>query len=165
MRKALNILVIVLFGTLGGWLGYWLGHAAGWSENAVWPGQVGGGAGAILTSICLSVLFVALAAAALFYLPQRRVRHVLESRVTAPATVIGVSETGAVLRTRRGYRRQVRCDLEVCASDTAPYRARAVQFVDEATQCYLGPGARVAVRIEPEAPGHVAIDETLSRAA
>lgn len=165
MRKVLIIVIIVICGICGGWLGYWAAHAAGWSTGAHWPGTVGGGTGAILTSIGTAVLFVVLAGAALFYLPQRGVRRVLESGVAAPATVVGVSESRAARWMRAGYRRQVRCDLEVCPADAEPYRARAVQFVGEATRSRLGPGARVAVRVAPDAPGHVAIDEPLSRAA
>jgi hypothetical protein len=165
MRKALNILFIVLCGMLGGWVGYWIGHAAGWSENAEWPGQVGGGTGAILLSIGTAVLFVALAAAGVFLIPQRGLRRVLRSDVTAPATVIDVAETGASRWTRAGTRHQIRCELEVCPPDGTPYRAKAVQFVGEATEHALRPGEKVAVRIDPGAPTHVAIDEPLSRAA
>ena len=165
MRKAVNILICVLFGIAGGWIGYWVGHAAGWSENAEWPGQVGGGTGAILLSIGTSVLFVALAAVAVFWVPQRGLPRVQVSGVTARATVIDISETGASRWTRDGTRRQVRCELEVCPPDGAPYRARAVQFVGVATEDALRPGATVAVRVDPSAPKHVAIEEPSSRVA
>lgn len=165
MRKALNILFVVLCGVLGGWVGYWIGHAAGWSENAEWPGQVGGGTGAIVLSIGMSVCFVVLAAAAVFLIPQRGLRRVLRSDLTAPAVVIDIAETGASRWTRAGTRRQVRCEFEVCPRDAAPYRARAVQFVGEATEARLRPGETVHVRVDPGAPAHVAIDESLSLAA
>lgn len=165
MTKALNILFIVLCGMLGGWVGYWIGHAAGWSENAVWPSQVGGGTGAILLSIGMAVLFVALAAAVVFLVPQRGLRRALASDIVAPATVIDFTETGASRWTRAGTRRQVRCVLEVCPPDGTPYRARAVQFVGEDTEAKLWPGETIAVHIDPGAPTRVAIDEPLSRAA
>ena len=165
MRRVVNILFCVLCGIAGGWIGYWIGYAAGWSENAEWPGRVGGGTGAILLSIGTSVLFVALAAVAVFYIPQRGLPHARESGVTARATVIDISETGASRWTRGGTRRQIRCELEVCPPQGTPYRARAVQFVGAATEHALRPGATVAVHIDPGAPKHVAIDEPLSRAA
>ncbi len=165
MRKAVNILICVLCGIAGGWIGYWIGHAAGWSTNAEWPGQVGGGTRAILMSIGTSVLFVALAAIAVFYVPQRGLSQLQESGVTAQATVIDISETGASRRTREGTRHQIRCVLEVCPPDGVSYRARAVQFVSAATEEALRPGTVVAVRVDPSAPEHVAIDELLSRVA
>jgi hypothetical protein len=165
MRRAVNILICVLCGIAGGWIGYWIGYAAGWSTNAEWPGQVGGGTGAILLSIGTSVLFVALAAIAVFYVPQRGQSRVRESGVTARATVIDISDTGASRWTREGTRRQIRCELEVCPPDGAPYRARAVQFVGAATEKALRSGTTVTVRVDPSEPEHVAIDEPLSRVA
>jgi hypothetical protein len=160
-----NILFCVLCGIAGGWIGYWIGYAAGWSENAAWPGQIGGGTGAILLSVGTSVLFVALAAVAVFFVPQRGLRRVQASGVTAQATVIDIAETGASRWTRGGTRRQIRCELEVCPLDGASYRARAVQFVGAATEDALRPGATVAVRVDPSAPKHVAIDEHVTRVA
>jgi hypothetical protein len=165
MVKAVNIVIVVLCGIVGGWIGYWIGYAAGWSVNAEWPRQIGGGTGAILMSIGMSVLFVALAAGLVFLVPQRGVRRVLRSGVPATATVIGMAETGAVRWAPQGTRHQVTCELEVCPADGTPYRARAVQFVSESFEDGLRPGASVAVRVDPHVPGHVALDETLPRAA
>jgi hypothetical protein len=69
MSKVLRVVLIVICGIVGGWAGYWTGHAAGWSVNAEWPLRIGGGTGAILLSIGLSVLGVVLAWA---LLPRRR---------------------------------------------------------------------------------------------
>lgn len=69
MPKALRIALIVLCGIAGAWGGYWIGHFAGWSTDAVWPLKIGGGTGAILLSIGVSVLGVVLAWA---LLPRRR---------------------------------------------------------------------------------------------
>jgi hypothetical protein len=71
MRKALGVLFLVVCGVVGAWVGYWVGHLAGWSEDAHWPGTVGGGTGAILMSIGLSVLFMIIAGVLVFILPQR----------------------------------------------------------------------------------------------
>ena len=105
MRKAVNILICVLCGIAGGWIGYWIGYAAGWSTNAEWPGQVGGGTGAILMSIGTSVLCVALAAIAVFYVPQRGLSRVQESGVTARATVMPTKAGPSRSETTWGARR------------------------------------------------------------
>lgn len=61
MRQPFRVSLIVLGGIIGGWVGYWLGHLAGWSTDAQWPLHVGGGTGAILLSMAMSVLGVLLA--------------------------------------------------------------------------------------------------------
>ena len=61
MKGAWHVIYLVVCGVVGGWVGYWIGHLAGWSENAEWPGRIGGGTGAILLSIAMAVLFVILA--------------------------------------------------------------------------------------------------------
>lgn len=165
MIRALNITIIVLCGIVGAWAGYWIGHAAGWSVNAEWPATVGGGTGAILMSIGMSVLFVALSALAITFIPQRGVRRVLERGMPAQATVIRAAETGAVRWAREGSHRQVVCDLEVRPPDRPPYRARTTQFVSEIVEGALRPGAEVVIRYDPEQPSHVAIDQPLARAA
>ena len=165
MIKVLNITTVVLCGIVGGWLGYWAGHALGWSENADWPETIGGGTGAILMSMGMAVLFVALAALVVFFVPQRGVRRVLKTGVAAQATVVRAAETGAVRWTRRGGTHQVRCDLEVCLPDTPPFRARATQFVSDVVEGVLQPGAEVTIRYDPEHPSRVAIEEPFARAA
>jgi len=54
-REWLRVVAAVVVGIICGWGGYWLGHLAGWSANADWPVQIGGGAGAIVLSIALAV--------------------------------------------------------------------------------------------------------------
>lgn len=49
---------MVVGGIAGGYVGYWLGHLAGWSRNAEWPFDIGGGAGAIALSMCLALVGV-----------------------------------------------------------------------------------------------------------
>lgn len=61
MRQSLRVVCMVLGGIVGGWVGYWLGHLLGWSVDADWPWHVGGGTGAVLMSLGLSVLGVLLA--------------------------------------------------------------------------------------------------------
>jgi len=158
MRKTLSVLFLAFYGVVGAWVGYWIGHLAGWSQDADWPGQIGGGSGAILLSIGASVLFVFLAGALVFLTPQRAVRRVLESGAPAQATVVSVKETGAQSWAPRGTRHQVSCELEVCPSDGSPYRARTTQFVSAAVEGALHPGAKVAVRFDPAKPTRVAIE-------
>lgn len=165
MIRALNVTIIVLCGIVGAWVGYWIGYAAGWSENAVWPSTIGGGTGAIVTSIVVSVAFVAASALAIVLVPQRGVRAVLEHGVPAEATVLRVAETGAVRWAREGSRHQVVCDLEVCPRDRPAYRARTTQFVGPVVEAVLRPGATIVVTYDPGHPSHVAIDDPFARAA
>jgi hypothetical protein len=159
MRRALNIVFVVFCGIVGAWAGYWIGHAAGWSENADWPWTIGGGSGAILLSIGVSVLFVLLGAVLVSLTPQRGVRTVLASGMPAVATVLSAEHTGAQSWRPTGTRHQVSCELDVCPSGGTPYRARATQFVTEAVEETLQPGATVAIRYDPARPARVAIEE------
>lgn len=165
MRKTVNIVLVVLSGIVGAWIGYWVGHAAGWTENAVWPLTIGGGTGAILLSMSMSVLFVLIAAAFIFLVPGRGTRQALAAGAPAQATVLSIAETGALSTTTGEMRRQVSCELEVDLGDGAPYRARTTQFLNEAFEKSLQPGATVAVCIDPAQPRHVAIVEPGARAA
>ena len=54
-REWLRVVAAVIVGIICGWGGYWLGHLAGWSADADWPVQIGGGEGAIVLSIALAV--------------------------------------------------------------------------------------------------------------
>lgn len=158
MRRALNVVVMVICGIIGGWAGYWIGHAAGWSENADWPGNIGGGTGAILLAIAMAVLFVWLAGLVIYILPQWRAGRVLRSGASAEATVVKVEKTGARRQIRGGLQRQLTCELEVCPEAGPPYRARVTQFMAEAVEAALQPGARVTVRFDRAKPTRVAIE-------
>ncbi len=61
MSKTYRVLWMVLGGVVGGYVGYWIGHLAGWSTDADWPFEIGGGTGAILMSMALAVLGVLIA--------------------------------------------------------------------------------------------------------
>ena len=164
MRRVLRVLFLVFCGCVGAWAGYWIGHLAGWSQDADWPGRIGGGSGAILMSIGTSVLFVFLAGILIYLTPQRGVRRVLESGAPAQATVVSVEKTGAQSWALRGTRHQVSCELEVRPSDGSPYRARTTQFVSEAVEGALRPGAAVAIRYDPAKPRRVAIEGPIAPA-
>lgn len=158
MGRTLRVLLLVACGVAGAWVGYWLGHLAGWSRNAEWPGQVGGGSGAIVLSIATSVLFVAAAGIVVFLLPERSVRRVLAAGSPAQATVLRVADTGGRSRGHGDARRQVSCELEVCPSGAEPFRAKATQFVSGELESALQPGATVAVRYDPAHRARVAIE-------
>lgn len=55
MPRPFRIVITVVLAAVAGWSGYWLGHLLGWSTDADWPLSLGGGTGAILTAIGLSV--------------------------------------------------------------------------------------------------------------
>ena len=58
MRSWVRVLWMVVGGFIGAYAGYWIGYLFGWSSDAEWPFRVGGGTGAILLSIAVSVLGV-----------------------------------------------------------------------------------------------------------
>ena len=163
MSKAIRILFVVLCGIVGGWAGYWIGHLAGWSRNADWPSKIGGGQGAILLSIAVSVLGVALAVSWLTIPPQLTVRRLLRDGTPAPATVLEARQTGIQSRGLEGRRRQLCCQLEVHPPGGEPYRAQAIQFILEAEEAALQPGAAVDIRYDPARPARVAIVRPLVR--
>lgn len=165
MRRTLTVVALVLCGIVGAWVGYWVGYQLGWSEGAIWPWTVGGGTGAILLSIGVSVLFVFVAGLIVVFAPQRDVRHLLRTGAAAPAVVVSARETGAVAWAPRGTRHQVAYEFEVRPPAGPSYRARSTQFVSEAAERALQPGATVAIRYDLNAPTHVAIEEPQARAA
>lgn len=61
MKQSVRVLWMVLGGIVGGWAGYWIGHLAGWSTDAEWPWHIGGGTGAILLSMAMSLAGVLVA--------------------------------------------------------------------------------------------------------
>ncbi len=69
-----------------------------------------------------------------------------------------MEKTGARRQIRGGLQRQLTCELEVCPEGGSPYRARVTQFVTEAMEAVLQPGARVAVRFDRAKPTRVAIE-------
>jgi len=69
MSKTYRVLWMVLGGIVGGYIGYWIGDLAGWSTDADWPLEIGGGGGAIAMSICLAVVGVFIAAVLLPHPP------------------------------------------------------------------------------------------------
>ena len=71
MNKTVRVVILALCGMAGGWIGYWLGHLLGWSEDAEWPSEIGGGGGAILLSMGMAVAFVVIARALISLRPPR----------------------------------------------------------------------------------------------
>ncbi|MBP1632247.1 MAG: hypothetical protein H6Q11_535 [Acidobacteria bacterium] len=71
-REWLRIVAASVVGIICGWGGYWLGHLAGWSADADWPVQIGGGTGAIVLSIALAVAGALITLALLAWAARRR---------------------------------------------------------------------------------------------
>ena len=72
MGKVGSVLLMVLGGIVGGYAGYWIGHLAGWSTDADWPFEIGGGTGAIVMSIGLAVAGVLFTQMLLWLAARRR---------------------------------------------------------------------------------------------
>ena len=88
---------MVLGGLVGGWVGYWVGHALGLSTGAVWPTQIGGGAGAIVMSVGMAVLGVLVLGALIAlppYLTARRLQAGGDTVGTADATILSRWDLG-----------------------------------------------------------------------
>jgi hypothetical protein len=157
--KAWVIVVIaIVAGVVGAWAGYWLGHALGWTTNAVWPLQIGGGGRAILLSILLSFASVMAVAGLLVALPLQRERRLLATGRKAHATVLRVWRTGLSARDSRGPRRQLGFELELHSDIGTVYTVRATDMLDAAGLDAFVPGVEVDVRYDPAHPTRVAVE-------
>lgn len=156
-KKFPRVLVMVLGGFVGAYLGYWIGHLAGWSENAKWPFEIGGGDGAIGLSIGVSVLGVFLTGLALALPSVMSARRILTTGRPAEATVLEVWDLG--LRTfGTGFgRRQFGYELRM-HSERGERRVRGIQWLTPEELTAMAPGAEVMVRCDRERPDRVAID-------
>lgn len=85
MRSWVRVLWMVVGGFIGAYAGYWIGYLLGWSSDAEWPFRVGGGTGAILLSIAMSVLGVALVRL-LVGPPPDQVKSGLDTAKVTPST-------------------------------------------------------------------------------
>jgi MFS family permease len=160
MRGVVIVLVAALAGIVGAWVGYWIGHALGWTTDAVWPWQIGGGDGAILLSIGLSVLSVAVVGGVLVALPRRRQRRLLATGQPGHATIVKAWSNGI----RANELRQLEFELEVHPDGAADYQAHATGMIDRAELDTYAPGVEVNVRYDPADPTRVAV-EGLARPA
>lgn len=166
MSRTYRVIVMVLGGLVGGWLGYWLGHWAGWSADADWPWRIGGGTGAILTSIALAVLGVLLAGAALA-LPsvfvERRLRRegLVGDALILDRWNLGLHVTG--FGRRGGARAQYAFLVEIPLPDRTLWVAHATQWLTAAQQAELVPGRHATVRYRASRQGHVVLERAVSR--
>lgn len=157
MKKGWVIGLLVLAGIVGAWGGYWIGHAAGWSENADWPATIGGGTGAILLSIGLSVLAVLATGVFLFLRPVVTNRRLLSIGMPAKATVLEVWNTGAGSSLFPEERALYAFELEVRPAGQTSYRTRATKYLTEAEVASMRQGREVEVRYDARHPGRVTI--------
>lgn len=158
MRAWVIVVLAIAAGIVGAWVGYWIGHALGWTTNAEWPLQIGGGDRAILLSILVSIGSVMAVGGWFVARPLRQVRRLLATGRQAHATVLRVWRTGLTAQTRGGSWRQLAFDVEVHPDGGAAYTTHATGLVDPAEVAAFAPGVEVNVRYDPAHPTHVAVE-------
>lgn len=157
VRRTLILIFIIICGMVCGWGGYWIGHRLGWSENAEWPGQIGGGTGAMVLSVVVAIIGIVAATASLSVRTFIRARKLLLDGRPARAELLSVERVGLTLRTWNEAWEKVACDLEVRPSEGDPFHARALQFASKNLDQGLRPGVTVEVRYDPAHPARAAI--------
>jgi hypothetical protein len=162
MRAWVIVVIAIAAGIAGAWVGYWAGHALGWTTNAEWPLQVGGGDRAILLSILVSFASVMAVGGWFVARPLQRERRLLAAGREAHATVLRVWRTGLTARQGGVTRRQLGFDLEVHPAAGAAYSARALDMVSPTEIDAFVPGVEVNVRYDPAKPSHVAVESLAS---
>jgi hypothetical protein len=157
--KAWKIVVIlVIIGIIGGWVGYWIGHALGWTTNAEFPLQIGGGDRAIGLSILLSFGSVMAGLGWFVARPLRRIQRLTAIGTPAHATIRRTWRTGLFMN-RRGDspRHQLGFELEVHPDGGQDYAATGTGVLTEADEAALKPGTEATVRIDPTNPSFVVV--------
>jgi len=158
MRKTFRVLVMVLGGVVGGYCGYWIGYLAGWSTNADWPLQIGGGNGAIALSIAMAAVGV-LFARTLLAVPSLVIDRRLKADGNhAEATIVDRWSTGLTLMGLRSSRRQYAIIAELRLTDGTHQRAHATQWLQPEEYAALVPGRQVTVHYHLRHPDRVLVD-------
>lgn len=157
MRAFVIVVLAVVAGFVGAWAGYWIGHALGWSENAVWPWQIGGGDRAILLSIVVSIGSVFAVGGWFVARPMTQLRRLLANGRPAQARVLRVWRTGFFSSSGDRSWRELGFELEVHPDGQGAYTAHAVGHVKPAEVEAFAPGVEVDVRYDPAKPTHVAV--------
>lgn len=155
MSRTGRVLWMVLGGVVGGYFGYWLGHLAGWSTNADWPFQIGGGAGAIALSVGLAVLGVFVAAALLELGTALSVRRLRRSGTTGDAVVVDRWTLGTGLRSGR---REYGFLVETRLPDGSISLGHATEWLSAEEAAELLPHREVTVRYDPTHPRRVVVE-------
>jgi len=158
MRAFATIVLAIVAGVVGAWVGYWIGHALGWTTNATWPWQMGGGDRAILLAILASMGSVAAVGGWLIARPLMQLRRLLANGRRAHATVLRVWRTGFFSQGGDRPWRELGFDLEVHPDGQAAHTVRARGHVNPAEVDAFAPGAEVNVRYDPAKPTHVAVE-------
>jgi len=81
-------------------------------------------------------------------------KAVLQTGVSAPATILSVEDTGVTMN----YSPQARLTLQVTPADRAPFQAVATTFIGRMQIGMIIPGATVMVRYDPNDISKVAIE-------
>ena len=159
MKAWVIVVLAIAAGVVGAWVGYWFGHALGWTTNAVWPLQVGGGDRAILLSILASFASVMAVVGLLVGRPLQRERRLLATGRQAHATVLKAWRTGFTARDAEGKtRKQLGFELEMHPEGGAAYTVHTTDLLDAATLDAFRPGVEVNVRYDPAHPTRVAVE-------
>ncbi len=154
MSRTSRVLWMVLGGLVGGYLGYWIGHLAGWSTNAEWPFQIGGGGGAIALSIGLAVLGVLAAAGVLELVTARSVRRLRARGTPTKALVVDRWTLGAL----RFGRREYGFLIETRLPDGTLALGHATEWLTAGEAAELMPHREVMVRYDPAHPRRVVVE-------
>jgi uncharacterized membrane protein YeaQ/YmgE (transglycosylase-associated protein family) len=159
MRAWVIVVIAVVAGIVGAWVGYWLGHALGWTTDAVWPVQIGGGDRAILLSILASFGSVMAVGGWLVARPLRRERRLLATGRQAHATVVKAWRTGLSARDAQGRtRKQLGFELEMHPEGGPAYTVHTTDMLDAAALDTFAPGVEVNVRYDPAHHTRVAVE-------
>ena len=158
MRAWVTVLVLVVIGIIGAWVGYWIGHAMGWTTDAVWPYQIGGGDRAIGLSILVSFGSVMAGVGWFIARPLLRIRRLLATGMPGHATIRRVYRTGLLMGSAAGSNKhELGFELQVHPEVGLDYDAKALGILSEAEEAVLTPGAEVTIRYDPVHPSSVAV--------
>jgi hypothetical protein len=156
--RAVNMIFVIICGIVGLWGGYWLGHLAGWSENADWPAQIGGGWGALILSVVLALAAMVAATVCMCLPTFRTTRRLLRDGTPVTATVLAKKRAGLTIRSTKAAREKVCCRLEIRPATGEPFETTACQFMTLAEESVLLPEAVVNIRYDPKNPARAAIE-------
>ena len=158
MKAWVIIVLLVIIGIIGAWVGYWVGHALGWTTNAVFPQQIGGGTGAIGLSILFSFGSVMAGAGWFVARPLWRTRRLLANGTPGRATVRRAWRTGLYVgQARAEGRHQVAFELDVHPDGGRDYAAKGIGLLTQAEEASLAPGVEAAIRFDAAHPASIAV--------
>jgi hypothetical protein len=152
------VVLLVVIGIVGAWVGYWAGHALGWTSDAIWPYQIGGGDRAIGLSILASFGSVMAGVGWFVARPLLQIRRLIATGMPGHATIRRVYRTGLFMgRGLKPDRHELGFELQVHPQGASDYEATALGILSDAEEADLRPGVEVTVRYDPAHPSSVAV--------